>query len=45
MGQVVYKNELKGGQHLIGIRQQAKGFYMLKVSDGEHTGAQSFIID
>lgn len=45
MGQVVYKNKFTGGKHFIDISQQAKGFYILKVSDGENTGAQSFIID
>lgn len=45
MGQVVYKNKLKGGKHMIDISRQAKGFYMLKVSDGEKTGVKSFIVN
>lgn len=45
MGQVIYKNKLNGGANIIDISQQAKGIYMLKVSDGANTGAKSFIID
>lgn len=45
MGQVVYKSKLNGGKHFIDMSQQAKGFYMLKVSDDERSGAKSFIID